>query len=351
MTTVSMKQTPARPFRSAALLLAIAAAGLIAANLRGLSGAAQTRTAPTSGLRILVVEGEDAVNIVEQKTAVAPIVEVRDRNDQPVAGAVVRFAIRGGRATFGGPRTLTLTTNAAGRAAVTTLTPTGSGVVQISATAAFQGQTAAVTIAQTNVMSAAAASGAGASGGAAGAGGAAGSSGGGLSVTTVAIAGGAAAGGAVVAQEFLGFSTYETDIAGDVVESVPRGNGVPCSRTAHWTGHLLLHFKGDSDISGDAHIHKGALVGTADTCPNSPSVGGTSTWGFRSPDIQGTTTAIKFHSLDSGSWGENDYDFVGALNGDTVTGTLTISTTNIPQNGGAAAVGSGVMSVTLPKTQ
>ncbi len=69
----------------------------------------------SAGLRIVVIEGEDAVNIIQQKTAVAPIVEVRDRNDQPVAGAIVRFAIHGGRATFGGAQTLTVTTNAVGR--------------------------------------------------------------------------------------------------------------------------------------------------------------------------------------------------------------------------------------------
>ncbi len=94
------------------------------------------------GLKIVVVEGEDAVNIIQQKTAVAPIVEVRDRNDQPVAGAIVRFAVQGGRATFGGAQTLTVTTNAVGQAVATGLTPTASGALQISATAAFQGQTA-----------------------------------------------------------------------------------------------------------------------------------------------------------------------------------------------------------------
>src|SRR4030095_8040519 len=108
------------------------------------------------GLKIVVVEGEDAVNIIQQKTAVAPIVVVRDRNDQPVAGAIVNFAIRGGRATFGGARTLAVTTDVAGRAVAAGLTPTASGAVQIGASAAFQGQTAAaITITQTNVMTAA----------------------------------------------------------------------------------------------------------------------------------------------------------------------------------------------------
>jgi hypothetical protein len=147
---------------------------------------------PESGLRIVVIAGEDAVNVVQQKTAVAPVVEVRDKNDQPVAGVMVRFAVTKGRATFGGARTLSIATNAAGRATVAGLTPTGSGALQISATAAFQGQTAAVTIAQTNVLTVAEASGASAT--AAGTSGGASGGGGGVSNATIgAISGGAGA--------------------------------------------------------------------------------------------------------------------------------------------------------------
>ena len=70
-------------------------------------------------LRIVVLEGEGAVNIIQQKTAVRPLVEIRDRNNVPVAGATVTFTIGGGSpATFaGGVQTLTVTTNAAGQAA------------------------------------------------------------------------------------------------------------------------------------------------------------------------------------------------------------------------------------------
>src|SRR5262245_55430304 len=91
-------------------------------------------------LKIVVIEGEGAVNIIQQKTAVAPMIEVRDRNDQPVAGATVNFVVRAGRATFSGARTLTVTTNAAGRAAAAGFTPSGAGALQIGASATFQGQ-------------------------------------------------------------------------------------------------------------------------------------------------------------------------------------------------------------------
>ena len=171
----------------------------------------------SSDLKIVVLEGEGGVNIVRQKTAVVPLVEVRDRNDQPVAGAVVRFAISNGRASFSGARTLTVTTNAAGRAAATGLTPTGSGALQISASAAYQGQTTAIAIAQTNVTTAAQAaaatsgSGGATSGGGAGAAGGSGggtsagsgaAAGGGLSGTTLGIVGGAIAGGVIAAKKF-----------------------------------------------------------------------------------------------------------------------------------------------------
>src|SRR5262245_52736389 len=86
-----------------------------------------------AALEIVVIDGEDAVNVIQQRTATAPLVEVRDRNDNPVAGALVTFSIQGGQnATFGGVQTLTLTTNAAGRAVAAGFTPTASGAVQIN---------------------------------------------------------------------------------------------------------------------------------------------------------------------------------------------------------------------------
>lgn len=137
------------------VLKCVVALVLLIAASSSTARAAQNAPLPKLGLTIVVIEGEDAINVIQQKTAVAPIVEVRDRNNQPIAGATVRFSIQGGRATFNGARMITLTTDAAGRAAVSGMTPTGSGVFQITASAAFQGQTAAVTIAQTKVLTAA----------------------------------------------------------------------------------------------------------------------------------------------------------------------------------------------------
>ena len=107
--------------------------------------------AQTSALRIIVLEGEDAVNLIDKKTAVKPTVEVRDRNDLPVAGAVVRFGIRSRAASFvNGARELTLTTNSLGRATVTAVTPARTGQFEIDVNVSYQGQTATTTIHQTN---------------------------------------------------------------------------------------------------------------------------------------------------------------------------------------------------------
>lgn len=151
----------------------------------------------TPALKIVVIQGEDAVNVVQQKTAVAPIIEVRDRNDLPVAGATVVFTVNGsGGATFTGAQTFSVVTNAAGQATAAGLTPTAAGVINISATATFQGQTATFAISQSNVLTAPSAN-------AAGAGGA--STGGGIGLgKVIAIVGGIGAAGAGVAVDKYG---------------------------------------------------------------------------------------------------------------------------------------------------
>ena len=185
---------------------------LLFASAVAMNGVAFAQT-PDPALKIVVISGEDAVNIIQQKTAVAPVIEVRDRNNLPVSGATVTFAVSGQGATFaGGAQTLTVVTNAAGQATAAGLTPTATGALQISASATFQGQTAIATIAQSNVLTAAeavstttgAAGGAGSGSGTSGAAGGAAGGGGGLSGTTLGIIGAAVGGGAVVAKTAAG---------------------------------------------------------------------------------------------------------------------------------------------------
>ena len=152
-----------------------------------------------SALTIVVLEGEGAVNIIQQKTAVRAIVEVRDRNNLPVSGATVTFKVggQGGAALSGGSPAVTVTTNTAGRAALSGATPTTPGTVQISVSATYQGLAATAVIAQTVVATAAQAA---AAGGAAAAGATAGGGGLGTGAIIGIVAGGVAvAGGAAVA--------------------------------------------------------------------------------------------------------------------------------------------------------
>ena len=156
-------------------------------------------------LRITVLKGEDSVNIIAQGTAVPTLVEVRDRNNLPVAGASVVFLLQGTTATLNaGLSQVALTTNALGQAAVT-VNPLTSGAVNLTVNAAFQGQTATAAIVQTNFATAAQAAAAGAGttggtgggGGTAAAGGAGGGAGGGLGAGAIIGIVGAGVGAAV----------------------------------------------------------------------------------------------------------------------------------------------------------
>jgi hypothetical protein len=359
------------------------------------SGASPQLPSRDPGLRIVVIAGEDAVNVVQQKTAVAPVVEVRDRNDNPVAGAVVRFAIRSGRATFGSGRTISVTTDLAGRAAAGGFAPTGTGLVQINVTASFQGQAAVATISQTNVATAAqAAATTGASGGAAGGGGAtagaasgvgaatgtgaaaagatattaaAAGAGGGLSVaTTAAIVGGAVGGGAFAAKEALGSggsegesekgtTSYTGSFSGQQVITFTNINPAlppsPCTVTILRTGTATLKLK--IDASGSVTGTASGTTGTqmiAATCANANFPASSNSFG---PEIvTGTINSITISGSDtsSGTDGQgaftdtNTHLFVGALSNGVITASLTLTY----EETGTTRHGTG--SVTMPMT-
>jgi len=324
------------PF-AAALVVSIALTG------------APPRVPPTAAkqadaLRIVVIDGEDAVNIVQQKTAVAPVVEVRDRNDQPVAGAIVRFAIRQGRGTFAGARTLSVTTNAAGRAVATGLTPTGSGALQIGASATFQGQTAVATITQTNVMTAAqaaAASSGGASGTAAPGSAAGGGGSGGLSGTTLGVVGGAAAGGALVAVSALGgggeeasgvTTTYRGSFSlQSVFNSTTTTNGVVTGSCANQpvaiTGNITvtLNESGAGDIEMDwteTMTATGQCLGIAPSFRASGMVSSAASITLASEfpaEYQSPAGTVRLRRSET---------FSGALDGNVVKGIVTMSHEN-----------------------
>src|SRR6476619_4942740 len=106
-------------------------------------------------LQILVIGGEGSINNVKQRTAREPVVEVRDQNNRPVAGALVLFEAPGNgpSGTFiGGSRTLRVTTDAQGRASGQGFRPNNShGNFNLQVTATVQAVTAATVIHMQNI--------------------------------------------------------------------------------------------------------------------------------------------------------------------------------------------------------
>jgi hypothetical protein len=334
----------------------------IRAGARGMVRTQLTAAAPP--LKIVVVEGEGAVNIIQQKTAVSPVIEVRDRNDQPVSGALVRFAIQKGRASFNGARTLTATTNALGRATATGLTPIGNGPLQIGASAAFQGQTAAISIAQTNVVTAAQASTA-AGGGSGTAGG-----GGGLSHLAIAgIAGGAGAGAAaalIASKESSGSSssgitrrTFAGPFSGQNIVTATTtfaAGSNTCVSTQAITGTLTLQIeqRADGTVTGSGST-TGTRVETAVTqSPSCNSSGLSVTFNYNGP-ITGSdaniTWAVQTFAPNRGPGtvdSTHTLRFTGSLSNGVITGTLNFTEAYSGTNtSGSTTTGSGSTSFTL----
>jgi hypothetical protein len=115
-----------------------------------------------NGLHIQIIEGDRGINIIKRKTAVAPVVEVRDRNNLPVAGAVVTFTAPNDGPSIiflNGSRSISVVAEANGRATTVGLKPVNEGSLQINVSATADSQTATATISMTNVMTAAAAAG------------------------------------------------------------------------------------------------------------------------------------------------------------------------------------------------
>jgi len=311
-----------------------------------------------SSLRIVVLEGEGAVNIIQQKTAVRPLIEVRDRNNLPVAGASVTFSIGGGgsgAAFAGGVQTLTVTTNAAGQAAASGLNALSSGAFQIQVQAAYQGQLATAAISQTNFATAAAAAqaGAGAGGGgtASGAAGGAAGGGGGLSATTIAIVGAAVGGGALAATQVLGdkgeFDVYTGSLTGQLIyttlATTPQGQQTACDRTQALTGSMTIELRaGNAAGTARMQVSQNEVSVTGPCGPNPPQ-----TFGVGGAAVTGGPSALTFTDTSSG-FIITTVVFNGSLSGNTITGTVRIS--HVQQGTGTGASPSGGGSTTLQVT-
>jgi hypothetical protein len=111
---------------------------------------------PSPGLRIIPLEGNNAVNSIPILTVTPPVVEVRDENERPVEGAAVTFKLpsSGPGATFGQSGTAqTGITDARGQVGVTGYTMNKQpGRFLIEVTAAHEGRAGRVLMTQINSL-------------------------------------------------------------------------------------------------------------------------------------------------------------------------------------------------------
>lgn len=116
---------------------------------------------PKTALKIVVLQGDNATNDVKSRTAVEPVVEVRDQQDFPVRNATVTFQLPSfGPSGFFPDQNLTFKTitNAQGQAAATGLVPNSeAGRFTIKVTAMADDRIVSISIQQRNASDAAAA--------------------------------------------------------------------------------------------------------------------------------------------------------------------------------------------------
>ena len=155
-----------KPSRLIAMSLRSALRQLLATTLLLVVGAgpvaplfAQAVPAAPMMLHITILDGEDSLNNIRERTAREPIVQVEDENHKPVAGALLIFSIQNGgtgaSGTFNGLSTLSVTTDSEGKAIAHGLKPNAtSGSYTIGVTATFGALVATAIIHQSNIAGA-----------------------------------------------------------------------------------------------------------------------------------------------------------------------------------------------------
>lgn len=147
-------------FRPIAVLLAITT--LVPSNLLSQQPPGVPVTAPNSGrsspgLRVVILEGHEVTNSLASRSAVSPVVEVRDAMENLIEGAEVEFVAppSGPGGVFeNGTNIIKVRTDYRGQAAARFTPNTLPGAFNIVATATFQGQTAQAVLRQRNDSSA-----------------------------------------------------------------------------------------------------------------------------------------------------------------------------------------------------
>ena len=106
-------------------------------------------------LKVTALAGNGEMNDLERKLMAPLVVQVLDRNDQPIEGAdvVFRFPVSGPSAAFpGGKNAITVRTNGRGQAAALNWQANGElGTFQVKVNASYGNQIGEATVSMTNV--------------------------------------------------------------------------------------------------------------------------------------------------------------------------------------------------------
>ncbi len=107
-------------------------------------------------LNIVLISGDTAINNIRSRIARETIVEVRDENNKPIAGAAVVFLLPDsgpGLVSSNGSRMISTVTDAKGRAAARGLKPNGQpGQYNIQVRANFQQSFGQIVVSQSNIV-------------------------------------------------------------------------------------------------------------------------------------------------------------------------------------------------------
>jgi hypothetical protein len=126
----------------------------------GMPASAQDAT-----IKIIIQEGQGAINNIQQHRAKEPVVQVTDSGGAPIQGASVTFLLpdNGPSGSFAdGAKMLTVQTDEKGQAVGRGLRPNEvTGSFQIRVTASYRGSTASAAISQVNATPASAKAGSG----------------------------------------------------------------------------------------------------------------------------------------------------------------------------------------------
>jgi hypothetical protein len=149
-------------FKNIVALLTAAALSLPPLAAQGMSSGPNSGKPPASAssgemvadLRVIVLQGEDAINSIQTREGTPPVVEVRDRNDRPVDGANVVFELprAGAGGSFPGQQlTFSGQTNRQGQVGVPAFVPNReSGRFSINVAATHGSSMGSARIRQTN---------------------------------------------------------------------------------------------------------------------------------------------------------------------------------------------------------